>query len=239
MFPEELGFYPAGHQGTVHTVDRIPCEFSLATLHGHGLRDHDLTKASATMLRQKIKAREEQESNWPYARDELIQQLDKGPLTKKYNVIFASVDPCFKTNEYGYAIAISRPIATNIWLLACEWQSLFTKGRTRKQTVAGMTIQHTTGSKEVLSLLHKLNNTISYNDVRMQNRAWEKMVSVDGPKIIVDGKKIPTHAMIDNNDGGQEKITGRGRTHNSNRTLFQPVLLGTIMSISDDALLHS
>eukprot|EP00795_Rhopilema_esculentum_P014831 gene14831-5948_t len=37
-------------------------------------------------------------------------------------------------------------------------------------------------------------------------------------------KGIATHATIDKNDGCQDTITGAGTTHDTNRTLFQPVL---------------
>ena len=37
-------------------------------------------------------------------------------------------------------------------------------------------------------------------------------------------KGIPTHVTLDNNDGSQETLTGKGTTHDTNFTVFQPVL---------------
>ena len=59
-------------------------------------------------------------------------------------------------NECGYAISRSRPVATKIWSMASDWESLLTKERTAKQAVAGLTLHRLTSSKEVLSILHKL-----------------------------------------------------------------------------------
>jgi hypothetical protein len=52
--------------------------------------------------------------------------LDRGPLKEIYNVIYASINPEYKVNKYGYAITRSR----RIW-------------STAKQAVAGMTVDGT------------------------------------------------------------------------------------------------
>jgi hypothetical protein len=113
--------------------------------------------------------------------------------------------------------------------MASDWECLLTKERTAKQAVAGMTVHLLTSSKEVLSILHKLNNTISYSDVRLQNIAWARSVSADRRKSKMMAKGLTTHATIDNNDGRRETMTGKGTTHDSNRTLFQPLLENTCM----------
>ena len=226
-FNDDLGFFPTGRHVIVHAADINPCEFTVATLRGHGLRDNDLIKAFATMLKCKIETRVDGERKWPYTPDELIEMLDRGPLKEIYNVIYASINPAYKVNEYGYAITRSRPVATKIWSMASDWESLLTKERTVKQAVAGMTVHRLTSSKEVLSILHKLNNTISYSDVRLQNIAWARMVSADRRKSKMMAKGLTTHATIDNNDGRQETMTGKGTTHDSNCTLFQPLLPGS------------
>ena len=229
-FNDDLGFFPNGHHVIVHGADINPCEFTVATLQGHGLRDNDLIKAFATMLKRKIESRVDAEK-WPCTPDELIEMLDRGPLKEIYNFIYASINLSYQVNEYGYAITRSRPIATKVWSMASDWESILAKERTAKQTVAGLKVHRLTSSKEVLSILHKLNNTISCSDVRLQNIAWARMISADTRKSKMMAKGIATHTTIDNNDGRQETMTGKGTTHDSNRTLFQPLLQGNVITV--------
>ena len=83
-----------------------------------------------------------------------------------------------------------------------------------------------TGNKEVVSALHKRNHSISYSDVRMQNKKLAQNVSsqMKAPKSLM--KRIATHVTLDNNDGREETSTGRGTTHDTNFTIFQPILHG-------------
>ena len=54
--------------------------------------------------------------------------------------------------------------------------------------------------------------------------AWATMTSADKRKSTLMVKGIATHATIDNSDGRQETMTGKDTTHDTNRTLFQPLL---------------
>ena len=85
----------------------------------------------------------------------------------------------------------------------------------------GLVIHRMTGSKEVASMLHKFNHTISYQDIRTQNMAWSRMVSSRQLLLSKMRKGICTHSTVDNNDGKQETLTGAGTTHDTNKTLFQ------------------
>ena len=75
-------------------------------------------------------------------------------------------------------------------------------------------------------MLHKMGNCISYNDIRMQNKALARKVS-DNNKISHNmAKGIAIHTTIDNNNRCQDTITDTGTSHDINCTLFQPVLAG-------------
>ena len=89
-----------------------------------------------------------------------------------------------------------------------------------------MVAHRLTGNKKVVSPLHKLNRPISYTDVRMQNKKLAQNVSsqMKAPKSLM--KRIATHVTLDNNDGREETSTGRGTMHDTNFTIFQPVLHG-------------
>ncbi len=61
---------------------------------GAGLRDDDLTKAFARLVRRKLKASELQ--SWPIFPEELLHLLDDaGPLTIMFNAIAWTPNPAF------------------------------------------------------------------------------------------------------------------------------------------------
>ena len=99
--------------------------------------------------------------------------------------------------------------------------------RTPKQIVSTMTMHRITGSKEITTMLHKMNHAISYRDFLDQNKALAKKVQLNQELVPLSlVRNLPTHVTIDNNDGSQETVTGKGTTHDTNRTIFQPVLKG-------------
>ena len=87
-----------------------------------------------------------------------------------------------------------------------------------------MVAHRVTRNKEVVSALHKLNHSISYTDVRMQNKKLAQNVSsqMKAPKSLM--KRIATHVTLGNNDGREETSAGRGTTHDTNFTIFQSIL---------------
>ena len=76
-------------------------------------------------------------------------------------------------------------------------------------------------SKEAINALHKTTYVICYNDIRMQNAPWSRMVSEDRLHCPYFRKGATTHSTIDNNDGSQETLTCSGTTHDTNKTIFQ------------------
>ena len=177
QFIEEIAFFPSGRNIIVHSASTNPCLYSTATLKGSGLRDTDITKGFACMVKRKIsKAKKCSGNEFPCTPESLLDQLDEGPLKELYNVIYLTIRPTCNTNNYGYAITNSTNLATKIWSLANDWESLITGIKNAKQITLGMTIHRTSGSKDIANLLNKTNHAISYNDIRMQNLAWERMV---------------------------------------------------------------
>ena len=82
------------------------------------------------------------------------------------------------------------------------------------------------GNKEAIDGLHKTNHVIFYNDIRMQNAAWSRMVSEDRLHLPYFRKGVTTQSTIDNNDGRQETLTGSGTTQDTNKTVFQVLSIG-------------
>lgn len=78
-FGETISFYKSGRNLIIHPTSVNPCYYALATLRGAGLRDDDLTRAFASMLRRKLTREAAQE--WPISAEDLITKLDhSGPL---------------------------------------------------------------------------------------------------------------------------------------------------------------
>ena len=230
-FPDDISYYPKGKYLIVHCSDMNPCEYAVAVLKGKGLKSNDIIRSFGTLIRRKIKERlqEEKEIEWPYSPEELVRMLDKGPLPELYNAIYYTVNGNFKLNKYGYAETPSSNLATKLWAMACDWENLLSKEKSAKQLITGLTVHRLTGRKDVIQMLHKLNTCASYNDIRLQNKSWARMVSASKRISNHMIKKVPVHATIDNNDGVQETLTGKGTTHDTNMTLFQPLCTGLLL----------
>ena len=87
------------------------------------------------------------------------------------------------------------------------------------------------GSKEAIHALHKNNHVISYNDIRMQNAAWSRMVSEDRLHFPSFHKSVTTHRPTDNNDRRQETLTGYGTKHDTKKTIFQVLSTGQMQNL--------
>ena len=69
-----------------------------------------------------------------------------------------------------------------------------------KQVTLAMVIHRITASKEVISILNKAGQSISYNDQCLQNEEWLSSVS-DMNQLLGDLQKgVVTHSSLDNND---------------------------------------
>lgn len=228
-FSDEICFFPSGKYLIVHASSINPCQYSIAILQGRCLRGDEFVKSFSNFIRLKVKSiaipSREENDKWP---QHIVDMLDRGPMQELYNVIYASIyNSDYKLNESGYAVTISNNIATKIWSVASDWQSLITKEKSAKQIILGQTIHRTTASKETIRNLHRLGHTSSYNDILQQNKQWSRMIS-STPASFAKGliRGLSVHSSIDNNDGRQETFTGAGTTHDTNRTLFQPIAPG-------------
>eukprot|EP00794_Sanderia_malayensis_P017234 gene17234-18955_t len=175
---ERLGFFPQGKYVIVYSQDTNPCEYSASTLLGHGLRDNDLIRSVARMIRNKIELVKDEEHSWPYTPNEVVEKLDSGPIRELYNLIYATINPNFKINSQGYAETRSELMATKVWSISSDWEALLVpKKKCAKQVLTGLTLHRITGSKEAVVMMNKMGNCISYHDIRLQNKAWAAMAS--------------------------------------------------------------
>ena len=93
----------------------------------------------------------------------------------------------------------------------------------QKHLLTRLTIHRLAGRKEIMQMLNKLNSCSSYNEIGLQGKSWCCMVASSKRMSNKMCKGIPVHATIDNNDGVQETLTGKGSTHDTNMILFQPI----------------
>ena len=80
QFDEEIGVFPSRKYLLVHAKDVNPSTYSIATLHGYGLRDENLALSFGRMLRRKLMFNMEETNKWPQTPKESMATLDKGPL---------------------------------------------------------------------------------------------------------------------------------------------------------------
>ena len=171
--PEKISFHLIGKKLMAYSTDINPCIYLAATLEGNGIRDEELTRGFAKMIRKKVAKKEQK---WPITPEELLLSLDsKGPFRELYNVIAWSMHPERTLNENGFVPTPSRVEANKIWALSSDWETLLTKERSPKATALSLTIHRMTGSKETLRYLHNCGHGISYNDIQLLNSEWAKI----------------------------------------------------------------
>ena len=84
-----------------------------------------------------------------------------------------------------------------------------------KQLVTGSVIHRLTGRKDVVTILNKFNNSVSYNAALKQDEAWSQIVPESECSANSMVKGIATHVKLDNNDRCQETTTRAGTTHDT------------------------
>ena len=125
-YSNDIAFFPSGKLLLVRPININPCTYSIATLHGRGLRDTDLTKVFGRMLRKKLQKRPKSDITWLLNLEELLSRIKTGPLPEIYNAICFSIYESAPIKQYGYATTLHIK-ATKIWSLPSEWERLVTK----------------------------------------------------------------------------------------------------------------
>lgn len=111
-----------------------------------------------------------------------------------------------------------------LFSIAQDLVYLSSKGRkdVPKHMALGMTIRHLTGSSELIGIMNGLGHTVSHSKLLVYDTALAKRQQLcnDGiPEGLV--KNVPTTLAWDNNDFGEETVTGGGTTHNTNGIAIQ------------------
>ena len=209
-FPEAFGFYKTGKYVIVFSQSVNPCKYSVETLKGFGLRDLDLTKSFCNMVKRKLSEKNNNLPKFPYKPDELKSEVKKGPHCVLYNVIYLSLFERIKINDDGYASTKSSNLNSKIWSLASQWEGLLLKSPdycNPMQVLSGITIYRLTQSKEIIQYLSKMNNCISYDDIRKQIKCWDDMIKLGERRSSKLRKHLTTHSSIDNIDQETDSLS--------------------------------
>ena len=193
-----------------------------ATIKGHGLREDDIVKAFANLVRSQLDDTNQME--WPPKAKNFIECLENSkPLACIYNAIIWSTNPRKNKNKNGYADGNNHEQAEEIAAIIQSRESLISKKRSPTATALSLRLHRIIGSKEARTLLHKCGMGISYTDVRFLTNTWAKDISMNYNKILkteFSGEKS-IHVTFENSDGKQQTLTGYHTTHHTTGTVFQ------------------
>ena len=78
-FLESLGFYKSREHITVCSQYTNPCEYSISTLKGFGLRNEDIMKLSANMKKRNISQSSDESPEFPHTPGELKKLISNPP----------------------------------------------------------------------------------------------------------------------------------------------------------------
>ena len=145
----------------VHASDINQCKYAVNVLHGCGLRDTDIVRSFAKLVKKLMDKRV-----WPAppkTATEYQAALKVGPLPVLYNAIYLTMfDTPGHENSDGYMDTHSNSLASKIWSTAIDWESLITGRPSAKQIVLGSNILCMTGSKKAVRLLAKSYHVAPY-----------------------------------------------------------------------------
>ena len=185
------------------------------------MRDADIIRSFANMIKRILKQEVESRTNFPLAPNELKEEINKGPMPELYNAIFMTIHESFTINEHGYCGTDSITLANKIWALASDWEALLKRSpdyRNPKPVLLAIVLYRLTRSKILVTYLNKCNCCLSYKDVLKLLKYWEELVKKGQSGITQLEKGAITHSSIDNLDEETESIS----LHVTNSNLFQP-----------------
>ena len=226
-FEEKIIFSKVGKYVVVHSSAVNALTYTASTLKGHGLREENVIRCFANLVRRKLGKENDDirsEVYVPPTVSEFMDDLDSlSPVKCIFNAISLSIN-AERTIEFdGYAKASDSAQGEKIAAISDCWERLLTNKRTATATALSLTLHRTTGSKEATQLLKKCGFGISYNDVRLITNSWAKEVSMSHKGMLPKGfqKKKSVHVTFDNSDGKQQTLIGDNTTHHTNGTIFQ------------------
>ncbi|XP_070538664.1 uncharacterized protein [Ptychodera flava] len=162
-------------------------------------------------------------SEWPpKAEDVTLQRCQEVVPVKLFNFLAwctgASTDFC--PENY---VKVSDDAQNKLLSIGQDLIYLSSKGRktTPKHVALGMAVRHLTGSSSILGLLNGLGHCTSHSQILQHDTALaiQQLQGNGIPPGFQEG--VFTTLVWDNNDFGEETLTGKGTTHNTNGIILQ------------------
>ena len=179
---------------------------------------------AATFLKTLISETDSPISTWPPTCDDLSDDsISKTIPPMLYNFLAWCTG---ESDEVEYKEFVTVPAATARKLSSVAQDIVYVASKGKKQTpkhlALGLTVRHMTGSSKLIGLLNGLGHCNSHTSTLEYDTALaEKQIMNEGG--IPDGitKQTFTTLVWDNNDFGEETLTGQGTTHNTNGIIIQ------------------
>lgn len=179
---------------------------------------------TAMDLRNTIK-QEESSLLWPPTAETLtLQEAERTVPNILYNFL-AWIVGASEDLHPEKIVDISAPVHRKLLSISQDIISLASNGRTLtpKHLSLAMAVRHLSGSAHLIGLLNGLGHCVSNSVVLNHDTALAELEMNRGenslPSIIQPG--IPTTLVWDNNDFGEETLSGHGTTHNTNGIVIQ------------------
>uniref|UniRef100_UPI00358E324A uncharacterized protein n=1 Tax=Myxine glutinosa TaxID=7769 RepID=UPI00358E324A len=148
-----------------------------------------------------------------------------------------AIVPCSLYNFLAWAVGasdepdtekmvdVSAPIHRKLLSISQDIISLASKGRKLmpKHMSLAMTVRHLSGSAQLIGLLNGLGHSVSNSVILNHDTALATQEGRRGEDSLRSTIQpgIPTTLVWDNNDFGEETLSGRGTTHNTNGIVVQ------------------
>lgn len=179
---------------------------------------------SALALKLAIKNAPDMQCPWPPTGSDLTTKAAEDMVpTELFNFLAwttgASDDP-----QLGAFVCVSDMVKKKLLSIAQDILYLTSSGKkqTPKHLALGMTVRHLTGSAKLTSLLNGLGHSVSQSVV-LQHDTDLALKQLNSKSPIPEGfhKQLFTTLVWDNNDFGEETLSGAGTTHCTNGIILQ------------------
>ncbi|XP_067300890.1 uncharacterized protein [Pseudorasbora parva] len=205
---------------------------------GQGTKDSRLLYHAAMSLKEIIdaKCKTTPKLPWPPTAQDLQMDTALNMVPNElYNVLAWSTSMTTEFRSDGLCANVSVENNQKIVSLCQDIMNLAMRGRwlMPKHSSLAMAVRHTTGSAQLIGILNGLGHCSSNSQVLEHDTALAELQLQRGDTYIPPNITVQVQATLvwDNNDFGEETLSGKGTTHNTNGIVIQrPITCGVSTS---------